>query len=80
MNEINKQSHKKLMDNLYLHPKFPAAVDPWASFFAKSKNDIQYSNWRHLNTKRQEIENKVWKKLISPGSKILDIGCGKGFF
>lgn len=68
------------MDDLYLHPKFPKAVDLWASFFAKTKEEIQYSNWRHLNIKRQKIENKIWKRLISSDSRILDIGCGKGFF
>jgi len=80
MNTTNKQLHKKLMDNLYLHPKFPEAIDLWTSFFAKTKNEVQYSNWRYLNAKRQEIENKVWKKLISSKSKVLDMGCGKGFF
>lgn len=68
------------MDDLYSHTKFPEAVDLWASFFAKTKEEIKYSNWRHLNIKRQKIENKTWKRLISSNSRVLDIGCGKGFF
>ena len=55
-------------------------MDLWASFFAKTKEEIQYSNWGHLNIKRQKIENKIWKRLISSDSRALDIVCGKGFF
>jgi ubiquinone/menaquinone biosynthesis C-methylase UbiE len=77
---LQHTKHKELMDELYQNPKFPEAVDLWTSFFADSPETIQYSNWRHLNPKRQAIENKVWKKIITPGSKILDLGCGKGFF
>jgi ubiquinone/menaquinone biosynthesis C-methylase UbiE len=77
---IDIVSHKKLMDDLYSHPKFQDAVEPWAAFFAKNKEEIFYSNWRYLNEKRQRAENNIWKKLIYPGAKVLDIGCGKGFF
>ena len=72
--------HKDLMEELYSNPKFPDAVDLWASFFAKDERDVKYSDWRHLNKKRQEIENRVWRRFITRGDKILDIGCGKGFF
>lgn len=68
------------MDSLYSGLRFPEAADLWTSFFAETKDQIQYSNWRHLNAKRQEIENRVWKKLIHPKAKVLEIGCGKGFF
>ena len=80
MNINDDVSKKELMDDLYSHLKFLEAVDLWTAFFAKSEEEVQYSNWRHLNAKRQKIENNVWNKIIYPGSKILDIGCGKGFF
>lgn len=76
----NRERHKTLMDNLYSTEKYPDAVALWASFFAKGKDEIEYSNWRHLNKKRQDIENDVWERFISKGSKILEIGCGEGFF
>lgn len=68
------------MDNLYRHPKWPEAVDLWSAFFAESRDAITYSNWRHLNPERQAIENRVWRSIITPGARVLDIGCGKGFF
>jgi len=41
---------------------------------------VVYSNWRYLNSIRQNIENKIFKSLIKPNSKVLDIGCSNGFF
>jgi ubiquinone/menaquinone biosynthesis C-methylase UbiE len=79
MNNIIEK-HKILMDNLYSHKKHSEAVASWASFFAKNKEGIEYSNWRHLNKKRQNIEDAVWNRYISKGFIILDIGCGDGFF
>jgi len=76
----NSESKKYLMDDLYRNPRFPDAVDLWASFFAKSREEIEYSNWRHLNHQRKVIEDTLWKNIIPGQAKILDIGCGKGFF
>ncbi len=45
---IDAVSHKKLIDDLYSHSKFPQAVDPWTAFFAKAKEEIFYSHWRYL--------------------------------
>ena len=68
------------MDDLYSEPRHPEAVDLWACFFAESKEQIEYSNWRHLNNRRLAIEDRTWRKLIKPRSRVLDIGCGRGFF
>ena len=65
----HEKSHKNLMEELYSDPKFPDAVDLWASFFAKDERDVEYSDWRHLNKKRQEIENRVWRRFIMRGEK-----------
>ncbi|KKN02560.1 hypothetical protein LCGC14_1116500 [marine sediment metagenome] len=72
--------HKELMDKIYEKPQYPKAIDLWGSFYADNKDQVIYSNWRHNNIKRQKIENLVFEKLIKPNNKILDIGCGKGFF
>jgi len=74
------KTHKDKTDYVYKKAKFPEAVDLWASYFARDKIDVRYSNWRHLNPRRQEIENRIWRKIIKPGNSVLDIGCGKGFF
>ena len=78
--DLNLNDHKKLMDGVYKNPKFPEAIDIWTSYIASNKDMIVYSNWRYLNAKRQNIENKVFRKFIKSKNKILDIGCGKGFF
>lgn len=78
--KTREETHKDKMEDLYARPKFPEAVDLWAAYYAKDKEEIRYSDWRHLNPERQSMENKIWNKWISPGSRILDAGCGKGFF
>lgn len=78
--DLNLSNHKKSMDSVYKNPKFPEAIDLWATYFAKNKEQVRISNWRHLNAKRQGIENKIFKEFIKPKNKILDIGCGRGFF
>ncbi|MHA1438573.1 MAG: hypothetical protein ACTSPD_13450 [Promethearchaeota archaeon] len=72
--------HSHFMDKVFENPKFPEAVDLWTSYFIKSKDRVVYSNWRYLNSIRQNIENKIFKSLIKPNSKVLDIGCSNGFF
>jgi len=68
------------MEDLYSNLKHPEGVDLWACLFADNKEQVQYSNWRHLNPERQAIENRTWQRLILPPSKVLEIGCGRGFF
>lgn len=77
---MTNMKHKTLMENLYEKIKFPEAIDWWAAYYAKNKADIAISNARHLDTVRMKLENNAWKKIFSSGNKILDCGCGKGFF
>lgn len=78
----NRAFHHKIekMDGLYSSIKYPDAVDLWAAYFAETKDEIEYSNWRHLNLERQSLENQIWERIVSRGNSILDIGCGRGFF
>jgi len=75
-----ERDHRHKIERLYRDVRYPDAVDLWAAFFARSEDEIIYSNWRHLNRRRQDIENSVWKRYIKDGDLILEIGCGKGFF
>ena len=79
MDELINQ-HKEKVERIYRNTKYLTAIDIWASYFAHNEDQIQYSNWRYTNNKRKKLENKLFKKFIKSGYKILDIGCGSGFF
>lgn len=53
----NFDNHSNVMNGIYKNPEFLEAIDLWTSYFVKNKDDILYSNWRHLNSRRQKIEN-----------------------
>jgi ubiquinone/menaquinone biosynthesis C-methylase UbiE len=73
-------NHKKKIDNLYKNTKYENAIDLYASFFAKSEDDIIYQHWRCLDKKRQTTENSVWIRYIKNGFNVLDIACGNGYY
>ena len=74
------QRHKIKLEQLYGNVNFPEAIDWWAARFAEDEMDIAISNARHLDPVRQNIENKIWKKIVPGGGIVLDLGIGRGFF
>ncbi len=77
---MNSASNKALMEDVYQNPKFKDAVDLWAGFSSQTDDQVEFSNWRHNNKKRRLIENAIWKRTVPSHSRVLEIGCGKGFF
>ena len=72
--------HKEQIENLYREIKFPEAIDWWSSYYARDELDVRISNSRHLDAARQKIEDGVWRRLVPPNGRVLDLGCGRGFF
>ncbi len=72
--------HKDQIENLYREIKFPEAIDWWSSYYARDELDVSISNSRHFDTVRQRIEDGVWRRIVPQNGRVLDLGCGRGFF
>lgn len=72
--------HKNKIEALYQHVKYPEAIDWWAAHYAYDELDVAISNARHLDPARQLLENSVWERIVPAEGRILDLGCGRGFF
>jgi ubiquinone/menaquinone biosynthesis C-methylase UbiE len=72
--------HKDQIENLYREIKFPGAIDWWSSYYARDELDVRISDSRHLDAVRQKIEDRVWRRIVPQNGRVLDLGCGRGFF
>lgn len=72
--------HARLMGEIYQDVRFPEAIDRWAAHFVKDALDVAISNARHLDVHRQRLENSAWRQYIPSDGRVLDLGCGRGFF
>ena len=78
--EYSPRNHKNKIEALYENVRFPEALDWWSAHYAEDTLDVAISNARHLDPKRQEIENHVWRRIVPSNGRVLDLGCGRGFF
>jgi len=69
-----------LMNLVYANSTLDEAVDLWAKHFYPNAEQVAYATYRHENTARKEIESGVWHSVFSEGKRILDIGCGTGYY
>ena len=75
MDEQEVKRYSKVVAEIYNDKTFENAISPYASFFLNNDDEVFYSNHRHDNSRRNKKERE-----IQEGSKILDIGCGTGYY
>ena len=68
------------MDSIYGNIRFPEAIDCWMGHFAADRLEVSVSNARMTDPVRQNIENRVWRRIVPENGRVLDLACGRGFY
>ena len=72
------EKHKQWVEDKYARSE-GKATDLWAEAH-QDKFYLQISEKRYSDPTRRKIEEEAWNRFIHDGARILDCGCGTGFF